>query len=366
MKTIPQITVQLVHIEGPIPIQGKINEFNKPLITIGRYPDRDLCFPKDLAIISRKHARIEREGNRFKLIDENSGNGTFIKGKRIQEAFLNLGDVISFAETDSPKIAFYPEVNDDIQQTATPVSAQAPPMQAAPAQAPPMQAAPAQAPPMQAAPAQAPPMQAAPAQAPPVRPAIPQNADPLQHHVQEVSQPSQIQPAAPESPDGIAGQQLGANRHPVNDPGPDTPEITRTRLVVVAGPDLEEFNALPITIGSNPTSHVKLNCDGICEQHVQIFFHQGQYWVKNLTGQDIMVINGMGFNLQMPLKPGDKLALTHNGPVFEFYDGGSLVQMSEDVKTGEHESPPGNEEQTPQASPRKEVKKRKSLLNRFF
>ncbi len=99
---VPAITVQLVHIEGPL--KGEIQEFDDPVITIGRAPDCSVTFPKELKAISRHHAEIRREGNRFKLIDH-STNGTFVQGKRVQEIYLKDGDVITFTE-EGPKVSF--------------------------------------------------------------------------------------------------------------------------------------------------------------------------------------------------------------------------------------------------------------------
>ena len=91
MNTLPHIIVQLVHIEGPL--KGEIQELTDTQITIGRHPDCQVRFPKEVVTLSRKHARIEREGNRFKLIDQ-STNGTFVNGRQVPEIYLKDGDVI--------------------------------------------------------------------------------------------------------------------------------------------------------------------------------------------------------------------------------------------------------------------------------
>jgi len=105
MKT-PIIVVQLVHIYGPL--KGEIQEFSESMILIGRHPSCHVLFPKDVAIVSRKHAQIVREGNRFKLIDQ-SANGTFVNGKRVKEAYLKDGDVLIFAE-GGPKVSFLTKI----------------------------------------------------------------------------------------------------------------------------------------------------------------------------------------------------------------------------------------------------------------
>ena len=102
MKQPPIIVIQLIHMEGPL--KGEIQEFSQPEIFIGRSATCQVCFPKDLAIVSRVHARIVREGNRFMLMDQ-STNGTFVNGKQVKEAILKDGDVLLFAE-GGPKVSF--------------------------------------------------------------------------------------------------------------------------------------------------------------------------------------------------------------------------------------------------------------------
>ena len=121
MKRPPTIIVQLVHIQGPL--KGQIQEFSDPEIVIGRKPSCHLRFPVDLTIVSREHATIIREGNRFRVVDK-SANGTFVNGKRIKEAYLKDGDVMSFAE-GGPKVSFLTQMRE--APLAPPQPEQAPP-----------------------------------------------------------------------------------------------------------------------------------------------------------------------------------------------------------------------------------------------
>ncbi|UCF71862.1 MAG: FHA domain-containing protein, partial [Deltaproteobacteria bacterium] len=137
MTTQPTIVVQLVHIDGPL--KGEIQEFLDPEISMGRHPSCQVQFPKDFAIISRKHARIVREGNRFKLVDQ-SANGTFVNGKRVTEAYLKSGDVLILAE-GGPKVSFLTRVEQgraQPPQAVTPSDALAE-TEIAPTQQPPVQ-----------------------------------------------------------------------------------------------------------------------------------------------------------------------------------------------------------------------------------
>ena len=90
MKNTHRIAIQLVHIGGPL--KGVIQELTEHDIYIGRHSSCQVKFPDELFIVSRKHARIKREDNRFQLVDE-STNGTFINGKRVRNAYLRNGDI---------------------------------------------------------------------------------------------------------------------------------------------------------------------------------------------------------------------------------------------------------------------------------
>lgn len=57
---------------------------------VGRREDCDLRIP--LGDVSRKHCRIIKEGDTLRVEDMGSSNGTFVNGRRIQEAVLSPGD----------------------------------------------------------------------------------------------------------------------------------------------------------------------------------------------------------------------------------------------------------------------------------
>lgn len=59
---------------------------------IGRSPECDVVIADQL--VSRQHAVIEKRGNRWFVVDQKSGNGTYLNDDRIQEAPLGDGDVI--------------------------------------------------------------------------------------------------------------------------------------------------------------------------------------------------------------------------------------------------------------------------------
>ncbi len=131
MPQVPNITVQLVHIQGPL--KGQIQDFSQFPVYIGRHSSCQVRFDKDLTTISRRHARIDRQGNRFRIVDA-STNGTYVNGKRIADVYLRDGDVITFSE-NGPKASFLTKIEAGDAPVAHARPAQAmPPSPVSPAQ----------------------------------------------------------------------------------------------------------------------------------------------------------------------------------------------------------------------------------------
>ena len=61
-------------------------------ITVGRLPGNDVVL--DDLLVSRRHARLERTLDGWRLTDLRSSNGTFVNGRRIAEAMVTERDVI--------------------------------------------------------------------------------------------------------------------------------------------------------------------------------------------------------------------------------------------------------------------------------
>lgn len=71
----------------------------QPETTIGRAPANDLVIDEhfmDWQTVSREHARIERAGEDFIVVDMDSRNGVYVNGQRTGENLLREGDVVSF------------------------------------------------------------------------------------------------------------------------------------------------------------------------------------------------------------------------------------------------------------------------------
>ena len=64
--------------------------------TVGRHPDADIFL--DDVTVSRNHAVLEREGERYALIDEGSLNGTYVNRRRAEKTVLADGDEIQIGK----------------------------------------------------------------------------------------------------------------------------------------------------------------------------------------------------------------------------------------------------------------------------
>ena len=290
----PIIIVQLVHIYGPL--KGEIQEFSESTILIGRHPSCHVLFPKDVAIVSRRHAQIVREGNRFKLIDQ-SANGTFVNGKKVKEAYLKDGDVLIFAE-GGPKVSFLTrmvERQDEIKN-------------------------------------------------------IPLPGLPQEPEMSEIEKPSIAQAQSESDPaKEISMQQV------------------QVPLVIQFGPTIRSFKQLPVTIGKNPDCDLIMNHPAVLDLHARIFFSKDQYWIKDLTGQMLISLNGQPVNFQSPLTPENLVALTPQGPTFRFLNGGRLAEI-EKSDSEEPVNTPHEKEKIPPPYRHQEggIKMVKSIINKFL
>lgn len=270
----PTMVVTLIHIQGSL--KGEIQEFCESVITIGRLPSLTLHFPSEEPGVSRTHARIERDGNQFKLTDL-SKFGTFVNGKQIKETYLRNGDVLEFGP-GGPKASFQAEIVEGYAAAEVihpPVSA--PPPEPLPPQQP-----------FQAAPE--------PVKVPPI-----------------ARQP-QPQPMAPPPPRPVMH-----------------PEKANVPLVIQFGPAIRSFSELPVVLGSDANADFVLQYPGISGRHLQIFHTRGAYWIKDLAGVGIVMVNREKIDTQVQLKPFDEIECCPGGPTFRFIGEGRLVEVEREL-----------------------------------
>jgi pSer/pThr/pTyr-binding forkhead associated (FHA) protein len=76
-------------------VNNHIFPIDKEVITIGRKLENDLII-KDV-LVSRKHAEIRFENDKYHIYDLNSTGGTFLNQKKVAKSILYSGDVILLA-----------------------------------------------------------------------------------------------------------------------------------------------------------------------------------------------------------------------------------------------------------------------------
>lgn len=102
---------KLIQREGTTPLNEY--ELTLPEIIIGRDPNVDISIPSPA--VSRRHARLTRQGEGYLLEDLGSSNGTFLNGERlVVQRLLKSGDQIRFGQA----ITLTYKAPTDVQQTA--------------------------------------------------------------------------------------------------------------------------------------------------------------------------------------------------------------------------------------------------------
>jgi len=85
---IPQNAFLIVNGSEIVPLTKKV-------VNIGRMDDNDIILQN--AHISRYHARLQAHAGRYVIIDLESTGGTSVNGKRVTQAAIKPGDVISLS-----------------------------------------------------------------------------------------------------------------------------------------------------------------------------------------------------------------------------------------------------------------------------
>ena len=79
---------------------GQVLKLDGPKFGLGRHPDNQACIDDDG--ISRFHARISVDGEKYWVEDLGSSNGTYINGRRVTSCELNNGDTLNLG----PRVSF--------------------------------------------------------------------------------------------------------------------------------------------------------------------------------------------------------------------------------------------------------------------
>jgi hypothetical protein len=117
-----------------VPVSGQPIDVEKEPSMVGRDPSCDIVVTD--GSVSRRHARIERRGPAWWVVDQGSANGTYVNSQRVAEHALKTGQELRFGA-----LAFRVDVVEDPEATvATPIldeAAAATLMAEAPAEPPP-------------------------------------------------------------------------------------------------------------------------------------------------------------------------------------------------------------------------------------
>jgi pSer/pThr/pTyr-binding forkhead associated (FHA) protein len=154
-------------------------------------------------------------------------------------------------------------------------------------------------------------------------------------------------------------------------PAPKTEEVPvgniRVPLVVQYGPTLRSFKELPIVIGKSPKCDLAIAHPALLDRHVQIFYWQDRYWVKDLTGQKLIRINQSPIGVQAPLNTDDDLSLSPQGPTFRFLGEGRLAEVEASaIESGPDPDDKDRHSSDPPASGEHDPQKPASLFKKLF
>jgi pSer/pThr/pTyr-binding forkhead associated (FHA) protein len=94
------------------PASGLPVEVKGDMALVGREPGCDVLVSD--GSVSRKHARLEKRGSGWTVVDQGSANGTFLDSQRVAEAAIKSGQEIRFGA-----IAFRVEFESDEDLIAT-------------------------------------------------------------------------------------------------------------------------------------------------------------------------------------------------------------------------------------------------------
>lgn len=109
IDTAPGVEAPLAAIDGPhlhvvsgsragLNIKMTVGESGAREWTVGSQADREVQFHD--SGVSALHAKIVNEGERWKVLDQMSANGTFVNGKRANVSYLSAGDRVRFGPVE--------------------------------------------------------------------------------------------------------------------------------------------------------------------------------------------------------------------------------------------------------------------------
>ena len=91
---------------------GECQQIIVDQIELGRDPKCQVRFDESFTTVSRRHAAIVRDGDKWKLVQLSQTNSTYLNGRKIEnEWYLQNGDEIQLS-TNGPKLGFIADSGD--------------------------------------------------------------------------------------------------------------------------------------------------------------------------------------------------------------------------------------------------------------
>ena len=98
-----------------VPASGAPIEIGQDQVLVGREPTCDVVLAD--GSVSRKHARLEKRGRIWAVVDQGSANGTFVDSQRVTDTTLRSGQELRFGS-----VTFRVEIEGEEAAAATMLS----------------------------------------------------------------------------------------------------------------------------------------------------------------------------------------------------------------------------------------------------
>ncbi len=96
-------------------------QLDRESTSIGRSQGQDIMLSDPC--VSRQHALILREGDRYTVVDRSSTHGTFVNSVRVGRSVLQLNDILQMGSLNGPRLRFHLQQNDSTVSGSLPSTA---------------------------------------------------------------------------------------------------------------------------------------------------------------------------------------------------------------------------------------------------
>jgi pSer/pThr/pTyr-binding forkhead associated (FHA) protein len=167
----------------------------------------------------------------------------------------------------------------------------------------------------------------------------------------EIRSVPQVQETPVQKPKIRIEERIPVLQPPAEKPAQPPVQSVRVPLTIQYGATIRSFKELPVTVGKSPGCNFVIDHPAVFDQHAQLFFTDNQYWIKDLTGQNLIRLNHQPIPFQSPLTVNDEIALSPRGPSFRFLGEGRLAEITGSDQDMQYS---GEKDNLPKASDKKE------------